>query len=64
MSDDLIGLADISKHLQLTHDYVRDRLVKRPDFPRPTLFLSQKCRRWKREDFEGWLAKHAKKLAR
>lgn len=61
---DLIGIQDISTHLNLGHDYVRDRLVKRPDFPRPALSLSQKCRRWNRDDFEDWLRKQAKKQGR
>jgi len=62
--NDLIGTMDISQRLNLEHAYVRDRVVKRPDFPRPKLSLSQKCRRWSREDFEEWLNKQAKKQAR
>lgn len=61
---ELIGIAEISQALNLSHDYVRDRLVKRADFPRPALSLSQKCRRWSRESFEEWLRKHMKKQAR
>jgi hypothetical protein len=52
---DLIGLAEISAALNVTHDYARDRVVKRPDFPRPAISLSQKCRRWTKSDFESWL---------
>ncbi|SEF31425.1 hypothetical protein ABL840_08940 [Variovorax sp. NFACC27] len=61
---DLIGTMDISERLNLEHAYVRDRVVKRPDFPRPALALSQKCKRWRQEDFEEWLKKQAKKQAR
>lgn len=61
---DLIGIQEISEYLHLSHDYVRDRVVKRPDFPRPYLSLSQKCRRWSREAFEAWLRAQAKKQAR
>ncbi len=61
---ELIGTKEISEHLNLGHDYVRDRLVKRADFPRPALALSQKCRRWSRDDFEDWLRRQAKKQAR
>ena len=53
--DDLIGLAEISHALNVTHDYARDRVVKRPDFPRPAIALSQKCRRWERSAFEAWI---------
>ena len=62
--NELIGTEDISARLNLGHAYVRDRVVKHPDFPRPKLALSQKCRRWSREDFEDWLSRQAKKQAR
>lgn len=61
---ELIGTMDISQRLNLEHAYVRDRVVKRADFPRPALALSQKCRRWRQDDFEEWLKKQAKKQAR
>lgn len=51
----LLTLDDITELVQLSRQYVRDRLVKRPDFPRPTFALSQKCKRWKREDVVGWI---------
>lgn len=62
--NDLITIADISAALNLSHAYTRDRLVKRPDFPRPALALSQKCRRWSRGDFEKWVSKNMKLQAR
>lgn len=61
---DLIGITEISATLNVSHAYVRDRVVKRPDFPRPALSLSQKCRRWSSEAFEDWLRKQTKKQAR
>jgi predicted DNA-binding transcriptional regulator AlpA len=61
---DLMTIDDISTALNLSHAYTRDRLVKRPDFPRPAVALSQKCRRWNRDDFNAWLHKHTKKQAR
>jgi predicted DNA-binding transcriptional regulator AlpA len=64
MTPDLIGIEEISRQLSVTHEYARDRVVKRADFPRPSLSLSQKCRRWKLDDFEDWLRKQAKKQAR
>lgn len=62
--NDLIDIQEISQHLNVSHSYARDRLVKRPDFPRPALSLSQKCRRWSRDAFEEWLVKQVKKQAR
>lgn len=61
---DLIDLKEISEKLNVSHDYARDRVSKRADFPRPALSLSQKCRRWRRADFEEWLRKQMKKNAR
>lgn len=61
---DLIGITEISLTLNVSHAYVRDRLVKRPDFPRPALSLSQKCRRWSKDAFDDWLHKQSKKQAR
>jgi len=60
----LIGIAEISAALNVSHSYTRDRLVKRPDFPRPALSLSQKCRRWSKEAFEDWLSRETKKQSR
>ena len=56
--NDLLTLADIAADLKLRYEYVRDRLVKRPDFPRPCLQISQKHRRWKREDLTAWQAQN------
>jgi predicted DNA-binding transcriptional regulator AlpA len=61
---DLIGLSEISMTLNVTHDYARDRVVKRPDFPRPAISLSQKCRRWKKAEFETWLRREQRKPER
>lgn len=52
-----ITIDDIAKTLNQRREYVRDRLVKRPDFPRPALVLSQKVRHWDAADFEKWLEK-------
>ena len=62
--NELIDIQEISQHLNVSHAYARDRLVKRPDFPRPALSLSQKCRRWSRDAFEEWLGKQVKNQAR
>lgn len=61
---ELITLQEISQALAVSHDYARDRVVKRPDFPRPAVSLSQKCRRWERAAFEEWFRKQMKKQAR
>jgi predicted DNA-binding transcriptional regulator AlpA len=60
----LLTLDDIAARVSKSREYVRDRLVKRGDFPRPTLVVSQKIRRWASVDLECWLEKQRKKQAR
>lgn len=60
----LIGLDYIAETTGLRREYVRDRVVTRADFPSPALELSQKSRKWNREDFERWLKKQAAKYSR
>lgn len=51
----LLTLDDITAMVQLRREYVRDKLVKRADFPRPAFALSQKCKRWSSADISAWL---------
>ena len=50
----LIDITEIADILKVRREYVRDRVVRRPDFPAPALTLSQRVRRWRREDVEAW----------
>ena len=61
---DLIDTADIAAALGVQRAYAADRVVKRPDFPRPVLRLSQKTVRWARADFERWLQAQRARAAR
>lgn len=61
---ELLTLDDISSHLSVTRVYARDTLVKRPDFPRPSVALSQKARLWSRDSFVAWLEKQNQQQAR
>jgi len=60
----LLTIDDISQMLQLSRDYVRDRLVKKSDFPRPCLSLSQKNRRWDKVSVDNWLNQNKANLLR
>jgi predicted DNA-binding transcriptional regulator AlpA len=60
----LLSLDDIAALIAVPRPFVRDVLVKRPDFPRPSLALSQKMRRWSRQDVEKWLDKQTQRNAR
>ena len=59
-----ITLDDIASSLKLNKVYVRDKVVKRADFPRPAISLSQKTRRWLAEDVQAWIANQRDKIAR
>jgi len=60
----LLTIDDICAIVKLSRSYVRDKLVKRGDFPRPSLSLSQKSRRWNKADVDSWLTKSQANLAR
>lgn len=61
---ELLTLDDIAAMYKCSKVYARDKLVKRPGFPRPSLALSQKMRRWLRDDVESWIESQRKKQAR
>lgn len=60
----LLTIDDIATRVGQSREYVRDKLVKRGDFPRPCLVLSQRIRKWASADLDSWLEKQRKKLAR
>jgi predicted DNA-binding transcriptional regulator AlpA len=49
---DTQGIADL---LGVTRDYATSSVVKRPDFPAPSLRLSQKTVRWDRAAVLAWI---------
>jgi predicted DNA-binding transcriptional regulator AlpA len=53
--NDLLGTADIARMLGLSRDYITDKLTKKPGFPKPRVAISQKTKRWAREDIEQWM---------
>lgn len=60
----LLTLDDIAEIVKEPREYVRTSLVRRPDFPRPALVLSQKIRKWAAVDVDAWLETQRKKWAR
>jgi predicted DNA-binding transcriptional regulator AlpA len=60
---ELLDITEIASLLKLRREYVRDRLVKNPGFPEPAMTLSQRVRRWRREDVERWLSRQAQQPA-
>jgi predicted DNA-binding transcriptional regulator AlpA len=53
----LIDITEIAQRLKLRRDYVRDKLVKTGDFPRPAINISQRIRKWEEEAIQAWLEK-------
>jgi len=47
---DLIGTQDIARMLNVSQAHCTGRIIKRPDFPKPTINLSQRLRKWRRDD--------------
>lgn len=60
----LLTIDEIAAMFKLSRNYVRDKLVKRPAFPRPSISLSQKARRWDRNAVESWAARCHADLSR
>jgi hypothetical protein len=61
--NDLIDLNDLAIRVGQSRQYARDKLVKRADFPRPALMLSQKVRKWSLVDVNSRLDKQKRMLA-
>lgn len=51
---ELMTTKDISGLLGVCHRHCVDRIIKRPDFPKPALELSRRVRRWSRADVLRW----------
>ena len=60
---DRMTTADIARALNLSREYVTDKVVKRPDFPNPVLVLSRKTVQWARADVDAWIGAQAIRAA-
>lgn len=52
----VIDTAEIARMIGVTRAHVTNRLIKRPDFPRPAINISQKTRYWRRADVLEFMA--------
>lgn len=57
---DLVGTKEIARMLGITQAHCTGRIIKRPDFPKPTVELSQRLRKWRKEDVSRWILGGAK----
>jgi predicted DNA-binding transcriptional regulator AlpA len=55
----LMSIQDIAAVLRLNPAHVRDRLVKRPDFPRPAI-NEPRFRRWRAAAIDRWISEQEK----
>ncbi len=53
----LLSTKDIAELLGVSRAHLVDRLSKRPDFPAPIVNISQRIRKWKRDDVLKWMTK-------
>jgi len=51
---ELMTTKDISGLLGVCHRHCVDRIIKRPDFPKPAINLSRRIKRWSRADILKW----------
>jgi predicted DNA-binding transcriptional regulator AlpA len=56
-TDDLWTTEHIATFLGLTRKHVTDRLVARPDFPKPEINNSSRNRKWLSEKVRQWARK-------
>lgn len=54
-----IDTAQIAEILRLTRQHVTDKIIKRPDFPKPVVYVSRRTRYWSREDVIRWARRKA-----
>ncbi|MEN9885783.1 MAG: hypothetical protein RL758_361, partial [Pseudomonadota bacterium] len=52
---DLVDTKQIAQLLGITRAHCVGRIIKRPDFPKPAINLSQRLRKWKRQDILKWV---------
>jgi predicted DNA-binding transcriptional regulator AlpA len=53
--NDLIDTKDIAQMLGVTRAHCVGRIVKRPDFPKPAVALSQRLKRWRKVEVMKWM---------
>ena len=51
----LIGTQEIAQIVGVSRKHVTDRIVTRPDFPKPVIALSQRVRKWAEDEVMAYL---------
>lgn len=55
INNDLIDTRSIAQMLGVTRAWATSSITKQPGFPRPRVNLSQRLRRWSRDDVVQWV---------
>lgn len=50
-----LNTQEIAQLLGVTREHVTNKIVKRPDFPKPTINASQKMRKWAQHEVLAYL---------
>jgi len=53
--NDLLDTKDIAQLLGVTRAHCVGRIVKRPDFPKPAVAVSQRLKRWRKAEVLKWM---------
>lgn len=61
---ELLTPQEIADILKVPLRIAQEQVLRTSSFPPPAINLSQKVRRWYRQDVEDWIAKKAKQNAR
>lgn len=56
-TEQLIDTKGIARMLGVTQAHATGRIVKRPDFPKPAVNITQRLRRWRQSDVLQWVKK-------
>lgn len=51
---ELLTTKEIADLFCFSRAYVTDKVVKRPDFPKPEIKLNRKTRKWRADEVEAW----------
>ena len=51
---DLMDTKQIAQFLGVCQAHAVGRIIKRPDFPKPAINVSQRIRKWRRADVLRW----------
>ncbi|PUE44458.1 hypothetical protein B9Z47_18170 [Limnohabitans sp. 2KL-1] len=52
---ELMGTKEIARLLGVSQGHCVGRIIKRPDFPKPVINLSQRLRKWRKDEVYAYV---------